>query len=73
MDHWALARKLYAAGYSHQEVRSIWAYAWNEQQLPRSGRKRQSWEASALEEVEVRLDEIEFPAGRNFSLNNYYG
>ncbi|MCC2671666.1 MAG: hypothetical protein K0Q72_4137 [Armatimonadetes bacterium] len=73
MDHWELARKLYAAGFSHQEVRSVWAYAWNEQRLPRTGRKRTPWEAQALEEIEVRLDDIEFPPGESFSLNNYFG
>ena len=74
MDEWQLAEKLYAAGYSHGEVRDVWAYARAEQVLPQVGRKRFPWEALALDEIGVGLDEIEFrptsriPNGRS----NYF-
>jgi hypothetical protein len=74
VDMWEVAKKLYAAGYSHPEVRRIWAYAWNEQHVGRAGNKRPPWEALALEEVEVRPDEVEFPPGTNLSggVSNYF-
>lgn len=60
MDLWQLAEQLYAAGYSHEQVRRLRAYAWNEQHIGRSGRKRKPWEAVALEEVDTRPDDVVF-------------
>jgi len=60
MDKFVLAQKLYEVGYTHQQVRSVWNYAYNEQRLPEAGkRKRKRWQAIALEEVQVNPLEIE--------------
>ena len=60
MDKFELAKKLYEVGYEHKDVRAIWAYTWNEQNVGQSGKKRKPWELKALEEISVNFDEIEF-------------
>ena len=53
MDKFVLARKLNGVGYSHQQVRSIWDYAYQEQTQPEAGkRKKKRWQAVALEELQ---------------------
>ncbi len=72
MDKFELAKKLYDKGYEHRKVRSIWAYAWNEQHIGRSGKKRKSWQLKALEEVCVSVEEIEFSEADNGEDNSYF-
>lgn len=72
MDKWDLAKKLYAAGYEHREVRSVWAYAWNEQHVGRSQNKRKPWQQIALERVDVSADEIEFDVTDKGELTSYF-
>ena len=71
MDIHELAKILYDAGYEHRQVRSIWGYAWSEQSMPRSGRKRVPWEKKALDEIGVDIGEIEFYDNFDGNLNNY--
>ena len=72
MDKFVLAQKLYEAGYTHQQVRSVWTYAYNEKTLPEAGkRKKKRWQAVALNEVQVSPQEIDFHDGRVLK-NNYF-
>jgi hypothetical protein len=61
MDMFEAAKKLYLVGYSHEEVRCVWAYAYNEQHLPDAKRKRRKWEAVALDEAQISPFDIDFP------------
>ncbi|WP_041672656.1 hypothetical protein [Sulfurovum sp. NBC37-1] len=60
MNKFELADKLYKVGYEHKDVKSIWAYAWDEQHIGQSGKKRKPWQLKALEEVSVKIEDIEF-------------
>ncbi len=60
MSQWELANKLYAAGYTHDEVRSVWVYAYHEQTLPEAGRRKKRWQAKALDEVKVNPLDVDF-------------
>lgn len=72
MDKFVLARKLYEIGYTHQEVRSIWNYASQEQTLPEAGkRKKKRWQAVALEEVGISALEVDLSDGPGLK-NNYF-
>jgi len=72
MDKFVLARKLYDAGYTHQQVRSIWNYAYQEQTLPEAGeRKKKRWQAVALHELQVSPLEVDLSDGRGLK-NNYF-
>lgn len=72
MDKFLLARKLYGIGYTHQQVRSIWNYAYQEQALPESGkRKKKRWQAVALEELQVSPLEVDLSDGLGLK-NNYF-
>ncbi len=72
MDKFVLAQKLYDAGYTHDQVRSVWDYAYQEQTLPVSGKhKKKRWQAAALEEVQVNPLEIDLSGGRGLK-NNYF-
>lgn len=73
MHHQEVARRLIAAGYSAREIHSVWSYAWNEQHIPISGKKRKPKAALILEEIGISPLEIEFDPGMNFStLSNYF-
>lgn len=72
MDKFVLARKLYGVGYTHQQVRSIWDYAHQEQTLPEAGkRKKERWQATALQELQVNPLEVDLSDGAGFK-NNYF-
>ncbi len=72
MDKFVLARKLYALGYTHQQVRSVWNYAHQEQTLPESGaRKKKRWQAVALEELQVSPLEVDLSDATGLK-NNYF-
>lgn len=72
MDKFVLAQKLYDAGYTRNQVRSIWDYTYQEQTLPVSGKhKKKQWQAVALEEVQVSLLEIDISGGPGLK-NNYF-
>jgi len=60
MDKFKLADKLYEVGYTHKDVRSIWAYVWDEQHVGQSGKRKKPWQLKALEEISVKIKEIEF-------------
>jgi len=60
MDKFELAERLYKVGYNHKDVRSIWAYAWDEQHIGQSGKRKKPWQLKALEEISVNINEIEF-------------
>jgi len=73
MDMWILAKKLYSLGYTHRQIRRVWAYAWNEQHIGQSGRKRKAWEGLALEQAGVLPTEVEFPDRGNYGdVSNYF-
>jgi len=72
MDKFELAIKLYDQGYEHREVRAIWAYAWNEQNVGVSGKKRKPWQLKALENIAVTIEEIEFTETDGVHLSNYF-
>jgi len=72
MDKFELAKKLYEEGYEHREVRAIWAYAWNEQNVGRAGKKRKPWQQKALEKVSVTIEEIEFLDTDGGDLGSYF-
>jgi hypothetical protein len=72
MDKFELAKKLYEIGYSHDQVRSIWAYAWNEQHVGISGRKRIPWQQEALDLVSVKIEDIEFYDNDKGEFSNYF-
>jgi len=72
MDKFELAKKLYAEGYEHREVRSIWAYAWNEQNVGSAVKKRKSWQLKALEKVGVTIEEIRFEPTDDGDLSSYF-
>ncbi len=72
MDKFVLARKLYDIGYTHQQVRSIWDYAYQEQTLPESGkRKKKRWQVVALEELRVSPLKVDLSDGPGLK-NNYF-
>jgi len=71
MNKFELAKMLYAEGYEHREVRSIWAYAWNEQNVGRAGKKRRPWQSKALDKVGVNAAEIQFEPTDGGDLNSY--
>lgn len=72
MDKFVLAQKLYEIGYTHQQVRSIWNYAYQEQTLPDAGkRKKKRWQAVALEDVQVSPLEVDLSDGPGLK-NNYF-
>ena len=72
MTKWELAHKLYAVGYTHEQVRSIWTYVHNEQVLPQSGkRKHPRWQAKALIEVQATVQEVIFSPGGGY-ISNYF-
>jgi len=60
MDKFELAERLYKVGYTHKDVRSIWAYAWDEQHIGQSGKRKKPWQLKALEEISVNINEIKF-------------
>jgi len=72
MDKLELAKLLYDEGYEHREVRAIWAYAWNEQNVGVSGKKRKPWQLEALEKISVAVEEIEFLESDSGDLPNYF-
>ena len=72
MDKFVLARRLYGMGYTHQQVRSIWNYAHQEQTLPEAGkRKKKRWQAVALEELQVSPLDVDLSGGPGLK-NNYF-
>lgn len=71
MNKWILAKKLYEAGYSHKEVRLIWSYAFNEQNVG-TVKKRKPWQLKALEQISVAPSEIEFDDNDNGETNKYF-
>ncbi len=72
MDKFVLAQKLYSRGYTPEQVRSIWNYAYQEQTLPVSSKhKKKRWQAVALEEVQVNPLEIDLSGGLGLK-NNYF-
>ena len=72
MTKFELAEKLYKAGYEHREVRAIWAYAWNEQNVGKSVKKRKPWQEKALDEVSVEIESIDFKPEDDGDLNSYF-
>ncbi len=72
MDKWQLAKLLYEEGYDHQQVRSVWAYAWNEQHVGLSAKKRKPWQLKALEKIKIEIEDIEFSVGDNGELSNFF-
>jgi hypothetical protein len=71
MDKWKLAELLYAKGYEHREVRSIWAYVYGEQHVARVG-KRKPWQQKALDDAGVDALEIVFEVSDSAELNSYF-
>ena len=72
MDKFALAKRLYSVGYTHQQVRSIWNYAHQEQTLPGAGkRKKKRWQAIALEELQVNPLDVDLSDGPGLK-SNYF-
>ena len=72
MDKFELERKLYSCGYSHEQVRSVWNYAHQEQTLPEAGKRtKKRWQLAALDEVQVSPLEIDFYDGPGLK-NNYF-
>ncbi len=72
MNKFELAEKLYAEGYEHREVRSIWVYAWNEQNVGSAKSKRRPWQLKALEQVGVSAEEIQFESTDGGDLGSYF-
>lgn len=72
MDKWQIAKLLYAAGYEHREVRAIWAYVWNEQNIGRSGKKRIPWQRKALDSIGITPEEVQFTADDSGELSSYF-
>lgn len=72
MTKWDLAQKLYEVCCTHNEVRSIWDHALQEQTLPEAGRRKKRWQAQALEEVQVSPLNIDLGLDKPVGLGNYF-